>query len=253
LTVANHTVVLWDIDGTLVRTRGGRVSVSAFLRALRSAFNLADDLPYPTDAGGKTDQQIALEILAASAMSQDAAHALLPAFGAAYLAELENERDKLIGDLRVLPGVPEILARLQQLGITQSLLTGNLEPIARLKLACAGLDSYVNFDLGAYGSDNRDRTCLVPVTRERLRQQLQLDDADVVVVGDTPRDIACARAGNARVVAVATGFYKREDLAAHHPDVVLDDLSDTDAVVAALLRYSTSTSTSSEEEHALIV
>jgi phosphoglycolate phosphatase len=247
--VANNTVVLWDIDGTLVRTRGGRVSVGAFLRALRSAFSLADDPPYPTDAGGKTDQQIALEILAAAAIDEDAADALLPVFGAAYLAELERERENLIGDLHVLPGVPEILARLQQLGITQSLLTGNLEPIARLKLACAGLDGYVNFELGAYGSDHRDRTCLVPVTRERLRQQLQLEDADVVVVGDTPRDIACARAGGARAIAVATGFYKRDQLEAHQPDVVLDDLSDTEAVVAALLRYSTSTS----EEHALIV
>jgi phosphoglycolate phosphatase len=251
--MAKHTVVLWDIDGTLVRTRGGRVSVSAFLRALRSAFSLADDLPYPTDAGGKTDQQIALEILAASAISQDAAHALLPAFGEAYLAELEREREQLVGDLRVLPGVPQILARLQELGITQSLLTGNLEPIARLKLACAGLDRYVNFALGAYGSDHRDRTCLVPITRERLKQQLQLDDADVVVVGDTPRDIACARAGHARVIAVATCFYTREQLEAHRPDVVLDDLSDTNAVVAAVLRYSTSTSTSTSGDHALIV
>jgi phosphoglycolate phosphatase len=247
--VAKHTVVLWDIDGTLLRTRGGRVSVSAFLRALRSAFSLGDDLPYPTDAGGKTDQQIALEMLAASAVNEEAAHALLPVFGEAYLAELEREREQLIGDLRILPGVREILARLQQLGVTQSLLTGNLEPIARLKLVCAGLDSYVNFELGAYGSDHHDRTCLVPVTRQRLRQQLQLDEADIVVVGDTPRDIACARAGGARAIAVATGFYKREQLEAHQPDGVLDDLSDTHAVVAALLRYSTASS----EEHALIV
>ena len=91
----------------------------------------------------------------------------------------------------------------------------------------------------------------MPITRERLHAAArQLDDADVVVVGDTPRDIACARAGDARVIAVATGFYTRADLAAHHPDVVLDDLSDTDAVVAALLRYSTRTS---RAEHALIV
>jgi len=150
---------------------------------------------------------------------------------------LEAQRELLAGDLRVLPGVDAVLHRLQTLGVTQSLLTGNLEPIARLKLACAGLDSYVDFDLGAYGSDNRDRTCLVPVTRERLRQR-GLEPNGIIVVGDTPRDIACARAGGAHAIAVATGNYTRADLEAHRPDTVLDDLQATEAVVDALLRYS---------------
>ena len=117
------------------------------------------------------------------------------------------------------------------------MLTGNLEPIARLKLACAGLDEYVAFDLGAYGSDHRDRTCLVPIVRQRLQQHRgqELAEADIVVVGDTPRDIACARAGNARVVAVATGNFSSAELAAHDPDFLFDDLQDTEAVVACLL------------------
>ena len=93
------------------------------------------------------------------------------------------------------------------------------------------------FHLGAYGSDHRDRTCLVPIVRQRLRTQLgqALAEADLVVVGDTPRDIACARAGGARVVAVATGDFSRAELEAHDPDVVFDDLRDTDAVVASLI------------------
>src|SRR5579859_2625915 len=144
-------VILWDIDGTLVRTNGGRVSVNAFLRAMRRVATLPDELTYPTDAGGKTDMQIAIEVLVASAIAEDAALELLSGFGPAYLAELQSERAALIGDLRVLPGVPAALARLNELGICQTLLTGNLEPIARLKLAAAGLDCYVNFDLGAYG------------------------------------------------------------------------------------------------------
>ena len=117
------------------------------------------------------------------------------------------------------------------------MLTGNLEPVARLKLACAGLDQYVAFELGAYGSDHRDRDCLVPIVRERLQQQFgaEVAAADIVVVGDTPRDIACARAGGARVLAVATGNFSRAELEAHHPEVVFDDLHDTDAVVARLL------------------
>jgi phosphoglycolate phosphatase len=118
-----------------------------------------------------------------------------------------------------------------------AVLTGNLEPIARLKLLCAGLDRFIAFELGAFGSDHADRTCLVPIVRDRVRDRLGQDmaRADVVVVGDTPRDIACARAGGARVVAVATGGFSRADLEAHHPDAVLDDLSDTDAVIACLL------------------
>jgi phosphoglycolate phosphatase-like HAD superfamily hydrolase len=152
-----------------------------------------------------------------------------------YLSELEAAREQLVPDLRVLPGVRAALEALGERGITQSLLTGNLEPIARLKLGCAGLTDYLDFELGAFGSDHRDRTCLVPITRQRLRERLGAEDADIVVVGDTPRDIACARAGHARAVAVATGGFPREALEAHAPDAVLDDLHDTEAVIAALL------------------
>jgi phosphoglycolate phosphatase-like HAD superfamily hydrolase len=231
------TVVLWDIDGTLVRSNGGRVALTAFLRALRQAGNLSHELAYPKDAGGKTDAQIATELLSDAAISDELTAEMLSSFGPLYLTELEGDRGQLITDLRVLPGVPQVLARLQNLGICQSLLTGNLEPIARLKLSCAGLDSYVDFELGAYGSDNADRACLVPVSRQRLSQRFgqQVEAVDIVVVGDTPRDIACARAGGARVVAVATGNFSRADLEAHQPDVVLDDLHDTDATVAAVL------------------
>jgi phosphoglycolate phosphatase-like HAD superfamily hydrolase len=233
------TIVLWDIDGTLVRSNGGRVSVTAFLRALGQAGNLADEPAYPTNAGGKTDLQVALELLAAASIADERAAEVLSGLGAAYLTELEANRAELTTDLRVLPGVPEILTRLQQLGICQSLLTGNLEPIARLKLACAGLDRYVDFDLGAYGSDNADRSCLVPVSRQRLSERFgqAVSPADIVVVGDTPLDIACARAGGAWVVAVATGNFSRAELEIHQPDVLLEDLQDTEAVAKAVLGF----------------
>src|SRR5436853_6970190 len=122
------TVVLWDIDGTLVRSNGGRVSVNAFLRALSRTCNLPADLAYPKNAGGKTDLQIALELLAAASIADDRAAELLTGFSAVYLAELQTKRASLTTDLKVLPGVPQILARLQELGVCQSLLTGNLEP-----------------------------------------------------------------------------------------------------------------------------
>jgi phosphoglycolate phosphatase len=240
--VPTTPVVLWDIDGTLVRSNGGRVAVGAFLRALRLSCGLEHDLPYPTESAGKTDPQIALEMLAAASIGEPHAARVLDSFGPTYLRELERQRDALIADLRVLPGVTAILEQLDRRGVVQSLLTGNLQPVARLKLACAGLDRYVKFDLGAYGSDHADRTCLVPIVRTRLRQRLgeASDQRRIVVVGDTPRDIACARAGGARVIAVATGNFTREQLAEHQPDVLLGDLSDTEAVLDALLEYSSS-------------
>ena len=235
-------IILWDIDGTLVRSNGGRVAVNAFLRALCLSCQLEHELPYPYDSAGKTDPQIALEILAAASMTESRASQALEAFAEHYLTELKRQQQALITDLRVLPGVTEILEVLTQRGVVQSLLTGNLEPVARFKLVCAGLDQYLDFDLGAYGSDNADRSSLVPIVRERVRRRLGPDasQADIVVVGDTPRDIACARAGGARAVAVATGNFTKHELEAHRPDVLLDDLTDTHAVVEALLQYSSS-------------
>ena len=230
-------VVLWDIDGTLVRSNGGRVAVTAFLRALRLSCQLERDLPYPIDSGGKTDPQIALEMLAAASIVEPDALRVLDAFGPAYLAELQRQRDALVTDLRVLPGVSTILEQLSQRGVVQSLLTGNLEPVARLKLACAGIDRSIDFDLGAYGSDHADRSCLVPIVRGRLRQRFGegADQMPMVVVGDTPRDIACARAGGVPAIAVATGNFTREQLAPHQPDALFDDLSHTEAVLEVLL------------------
>jgi phosphoglycolate phosphatase len=235
-------VVLWDIDGTLVRSNGGRVAVDAFLCALRLSCQLEHDLRYPTDSSGKTDPQIALELLAAASIGEPHAAGMLDVFGKTYLGELQQQRDALVTDLRVLPGVSAILEDLRQRGVVQSLLTGNLQPVAKLKLACAGIDGYIDFDLGAYGSDHADRTCLVPIVRGRLRERFgrDADETQIVVVGDTPRDIACARAGGARAIAVATGGFSREQLEQHQPDVLLDDLSDTRAVLEALLQYSSS-------------
>jgi phosphoglycolate phosphatase-like HAD superfamily hydrolase len=230
-------LILWDIDGTLVRSRGARVSLGAFVAALHQACQLEPGrMVYPHDVGGKTDPQIALEMLLEHLADSAAAEALLDGFASTYYARLAEQRAALAADLRVLPGVPAILERLRQLGVCQSLLTGNLEPVARLKLALVDLDGYFAFELGAFGSDHRDRTCLVPITRARVRAATGHEPESIVVIGDTPRDIACARAGGARVVAVATGTYSRAELEAHQPDALLDDLQDTQAVIEALLQ-----------------
>ena len=220
----SSTAVLWDIDGTLIRSKGGRVSLTAFLKALKDVAQHPDDFQYPSDAGGKTDPQIALEVLELATIARDRAELLLSEFHEAYRIELERQRPDLVGDLRVLPGVQAMLANLQAQGVTQTLLTGNLEPIARIKLACVGLDRYVDFELGAFGSDHRDRTELVPISRARIRDKTGAEPSKIVVIGDTPRDIACARAGGALAVAVATANFTREELEAHEPDLVVYDL-----------------------------
>lgn len=232
-----NVIVLWDIDGTLVRSRERRVAVNAFLRALQMVAELPHGLPYPTDSGGKTDEQIALEVLLSSEVAEDTALSLLPSFRQTYLRELDRDRELLVADQRVLPGVHEVLGRLRDLGVRQSLLTGNLEQIARLKLTAAGLEEYVDWSIGAFGSDHRDRASLVPITRQRLveRYASKPEAHDVVVIGDTPRDIACARAGGARAIAVATGHVSRAELAAHAPDALFDDLQDTQTVLSAVL------------------
>ena len=228
-------VILWDIDGTLVRSNGGRVSVTAFLNALKSAAAHPDDFDYPKDAGGKTDEQIALEVLALARITEDRALELLADFREYYRIELERERHNLVGDLRVLPGVEETLRTFQGRGVMQTLLTGNLESIARLKLACVELDRYVDFALGAFGSDARDRTTLVPISKARIRAKTGIEPEPVIVVGDTPRDVACARAGGVRVVAVATGRYSADELRVHEPDILLDSLAHVEAAVRAIV------------------
>ena len=153
------------------------------------------------------------------------------------MAGLHEVREILADHIDVLAGAPAMLDRLAELRVHQSLLTGNYEAAARLKLGSVNLDRHLDFEVGAFGSDHRDRLQLVPVALEKYRRlrapDLTVDD--VVVVGDTPRDIACARAGGARAVAVATGQFSAEVLAEHAPDALLTSLGDTVAAVRAIL------------------
>jgi phosphoglycolate phosphatase-like HAD superfamily hydrolase len=134
----------------------------------------------------------------------------------------------------VKPGVVELLDALAAAGAVQTLVTGNLAPNARTKLAALGLDrAPLDLDVGAYGSDHHDRDELVPMAVERVRNRYGDIDA-VWVVGDTPRDLRCARAGGARCLLVATGGYAFDALIDAGADALLEDLSDTEAAVKLL-------------------
>jgi phosphoglycolate phosphatase-like HAD superfamily hydrolase len=139
---------------------------------------------------------------------------------------------------RALAGARAILDALDRTdGVVQSLLTGNLQPNALLKLASFDLDGYLDFEVGGFGSDHHHRPSLVEVARGKAERKYgsAFDGAATVLVGDTPLDVAAGRAGGARVVAVATGPFRADELATTGADAVLEGLADVEAAVTAIL------------------
>jgi phosphoglycolate phosphatase len=184
---------------------------------------------------GKTDRQIILETFAER--GHDELISTLDHFTATYVEELTDRRDAFLMRCRVLNGAATALERLMTAEVIQSVLTGNLQPIARIKLDLMGLTGFLDLDSGAYGSDHHRRTELAPIAAARAAQRYgrAFTGADVVVIGDTPHDIDCGRAAGARTIAVATGPFSADALRAHGADIVLENLADTDAVIAAIL------------------
>jgi phosphoglycolate phosphatase len=225
-------LVLWDIDGTLVDSAGlGR---DAFWDAFERVTGAQPERPVPF--AGRTDPEIALDLLAAAGI--DHGEQLLPQFEQA-LATAMAERAHLVRERgRPLPGVREALERLDaERAVTQSLLTGNIAPNAEVKLGAFGLTELLDMEIGAYGSDHRRRGELVAVAR---RKALDLRGAafqpgEIVLIGDTPLDVAAAIEGGARAVGVATGPYEEDDLRHAGADAVLPDLANVDSVLAAVL------------------
>ncbi|MDP9005783.1 MAG: haloacid dehalogenase-like hydrolase [Actinomycetota bacterium] len=227
-------LVLWDVDGTLVRAGG--VASEVFSLAVEHAVGRHPG-EHGVLMGGKTDPQIALEILAGMGLGagQDEHH--LPLVVERLEAELAGVVDVIREKGQVLPGVPQILAALHDdPDIAQAVLTGNTVTNAATKLAAFELDRWLDLEIGAYGSDDRDRGALVPVALRRAAELRgwEMTADDVWVVGDTPNDLRCARAGGARCALVGTGKVPVTELAALGPDAVLDDLSDVDAVLKLL-------------------
>lgn len=224
-------LLLWDIDGTLVRT--GPLGSEVFDLAVADVLGDAPD--QRVAMSGKTDPLIVTEQLALLGVEADPA--VLEAILDRLVARLAGVADRLGEAGRACPGVADLLTALAGVpGVACGVLTGNLRPNARVKLAAFGLDELVDFDLGAYGSDDIDRNALVPIALERASKVLGSEvPADATwVVGDTPRDLECARVGGARCLLVATGGYGIEELAALGPDAVLADLTDTSAVIGLL-------------------
>lgn len=224
-------LILFDIDGTLVR---GGPARGAFRKALLDVFGTAGEID-GHDFSGKTDPQIARELLQGAGVKNEEIDGKFPALWAAYLAILEKVLPE--EPMTVLPGVRSLLEDLQDREeVILGLLTGNILEGARLKLESAGLSGFFS-DVGGYGSDSEVREDLPAVARKRATEALGVEfpPRSVVVVGDTPRDVACGRHGGTRTVAVATGWHTADTLAGEGADQVLEDFTDLDASVRALL------------------
>jgi phosphoglycolate phosphatase-like HAD superfamily hydrolase len=225
----NH-LVLFDIDGTLVR---GGPAKGAFELAMRVVFGTAG-LIDGYDFSGKTDPQIARELLRGAGWKDEEIDTGLDDLWEEYLGELE----KRLPDhpMTVLPGVEELLEHLVDRGdVALGLLTGNIIRGARLKLDSVGLMEY--FPVGGFGSDAEAREELPPVAMRRASRNWGKDftASAVVVVGDTPLDIACGRHWGTKTVGVATGRFDPETLEQAGAHAVLTDMGDLAGSVGTLL------------------
>ena len=216
----NPSLWLFDIDGTLVDTGG------AGMRALQeAAAECFGGSGPPLDLAGSTDLGVVAGILDHFGRSHAAGET--ERYFDSYHRRLEWNLTHGGFPGRVLPGVAALLESLAELpGVTVGLLTGNTAAGAAAKMNHFGLERH--FAFGAYGCDHADRNLLGPVALERASRHAgrEFSSADVLVIGDTPKDIACARAIGARCLAVATGNFSADQLREAGADHVVESLVD---------------------------
>ena len=226
-------LVLFDIDGTILWTDGaGRRAV---FQALEEHFGKSGPGEHRFD--GKTDPQIVRELMRHAGVSDQDIDARLDEVLDRYLALLQDELESVDHAQHVFPGVRELLDALEARDdVALGLLTGNIHPGANAKLSAVGIDPD-RFIVGAFGSDHHERPELPEIARRRAERALghPIAGQDLVVIGDTPADMQCGLGIGARAIGVATGRYSVESLKACDPAAVFQDLSDTQAVLRAIL------------------
>jgi phosphoglycolate phosphatase len=224
-------LVLWDVDYTLVDSDG--LGTRLYEATFREMFGR--DLSAVAPKAGRTDRAITADTLAMAGIAEPSAQ--IDDFLAALARRVAAMDGSAQPGVRALPGAVAAIAALAATGARQSVLTGNIRPLAALKLSLAGLGEHLDLDVGAYGDVHEVRAELVPVARQGARAAYGTDfgGPSTVLVGDTPLDVAAALATGARAVGVATGSFPAAALAAAGAHVVLPDLIDTARVVAAVL------------------
>lgn len=224
-------LVLFDIDGTILRSNGaGR---RAMVAALREVFGATGPEDHRYD--GKTDPQIVREVMRLEGHHDAHIDERMDALMTLYLARLQ--RELVQADTFVYPGVRELLEALEARDDTiLGLLTGNLREGAYAKLRAAGIDPG-RFRVGAFGSDHEHRPELPALALQRAQVELdmELEGDHLVVIGDTPADIECGRALGVRAIGVATGSYTVDELLEYGPHAVFETLADTQRVMRAIV------------------
>jgi phosphoglycolate phosphatase len=226
------SLLLFDIDGTLLLSGGA--GVRAMTRAFEAVFGVSDAFAN-SDVAGRTDTFLLSTALTRAGLADTAQHHAQ--FREAYVPLLQEEILKPPqGRTGLMPGIETLLDALRQReSLHLALLTGNFERAAYVKLGHFQIDGF--FSWGVFGEESADRDELARVALRRAEQRAIPPPAreKAVVIGDTPHDVACARAIGARVIAVATGNYSEDALRAAGADVTLPDLTDTERVVRLTL------------------
>jgi len=220
-------ILLFDIDGTLINSGGS--GKHAMEVAFEEVYGISNGLENVL-LSGQTDPKILLEAFQKYGLAwQDGQ---IEKFKKRYFIHLAEDMQRPRPKRRIMPGFPQLLDELKKMPETHiGLLTGNWIRGAEIKLAHFGLWQY--FEFGAFGDDETDRNKLVPHALRRAEEKfnIQPNHDAVYVIGDTPRDIYCARPHGAVAIAVATGEYSVEDLRAEKPDFLFEDLSEVEKVL----------------------
>ena len=224
-------IIFFDIDGTLIHAQqAGRRAMLGMLSDLTGRDIGLNGVSF----GGMTDLTNIRNTLRANAFSDAEVNRLLPLAVDALPVYMKRETEATPG--YALPGILPLLSHLRaRADVAIGLITGNLRTTAPYKLSNAGVDP-VWFPFGGYGDDGESRNELPPIALRRAENVLnrQLSPAQAIVIGDTTADVECANVNGMRSVAVLTGWTSRETLAAAQPDLLLDDLSDLDHVLAQM-------------------
>lgn len=225
-------VVLFDIDGTILLSLGaGRVAMES---ALVDSFGRPGPRTYRYD--GKTDKLIVRETMRMEGFDDAEIDARMQTVLDRYLDNLQQALADGTRQAYALPGVMALIDEVERADdLVLGLLTGNVVPGARAKLGAVGLD-FDRFRVGAFGSDHEERPQLPPIAQARASALLgyAVPGDRLIIIGDTPADVHCGRGVGARAIAVATGGFTVEELAAHDPAATFADLSDTTAVLGAI-------------------
>jgi len=227
-------LILWDVDGTLVSC--GPAGREALENGARLAAGLTA-LPH-LPMGGKTDPQIISEMLLGAGVARAELETLVPVALAETKRALGGWTARMAREGKVLPGIWRLLEELGgREGVRQTLLTGNVAVNAAAKVGAFGLEGYLDLPVGAYGDDSPERELLVPIALARVRELRgeTYQPEQVWVIGDTSRDLACARAAGVRCLLAGTGREGFDAVRGLDADAVREDLADTEAVLEILL------------------